>query len=99
MSQKALGTIALNVELDDLYTDALFYIIDASTSYNALLGQLQLHTSKVIALTLRHYLKYTNDHGNEKTIRGMQILFSGKGLLTLMQSFTNQLILEPPKFF
>ena len=30
--QKALGTIALKVELDDLYTDAFFHVINADTS-------------------------------------------------------------------
>ena len=37
VGQKALGTIALKCELDDLYTYALFHVIDADTSYNALL--------------------------------------------------------------
>jgi len=36
--QKALDTIALKVKLDNLYTNALFHVIDADTSYNALLG-------------------------------------------------------------
>ena len=52
MGQKALGTVTLKVELDDLYTDALFYVIDADTSYNALLGRPGLHISKAIASTL-----------------------------------------------
>jgi len=52
VGQKALGTIALKVELDDLYTDALFHVIDAKTSQIALLGWLWLHTSKAIASTL-----------------------------------------------
>jgi len=34
VKQKALGTISLKVELDDLYTDALFHVIDANTSYS-----------------------------------------------------------------
>jgi len=38
VGQKALGTIVLKVELDNLYTDALFHVIDVDTSYNALLG-------------------------------------------------------------
>jgi len=50
--QKALGIVALKVELDDLYTDALFHVIDADTSYIALLGRPWLHTSKAIASTL-----------------------------------------------
>jgi len=52
VGQKVLGTVALKVELDNLYTDALFYVIDADTSYNALVGWPCLHISKAIALTL-----------------------------------------------
>ena len=69
MGQKALGTVALKVELDDLYTDTLFHVIDADTSYNALLGRPWLHTSKAIASTLHQCLKYTDEHGNERMVR------------------------------
>jgi len=69
VGQKALGIIALKVQLSDLYTDALFHVIDADTSYNALLGQPWLHTSKAITSTLHQYLKYNDEYGNEKTIR------------------------------
>jgi len=68
----------LKVELDDLYIDALFHVIDTDTSYNALFGWPWLHTSKAITSTLHQCLKYTDEYGNEKTIRGMQILFMGK---------------------
>ena len=37
VEQKVLGTIALKVKPNDLHTDALFYVIDVGTSYNALL--------------------------------------------------------------
>ena len=39
VGQKALGTVALKFELDDPYTDVLFHMIDAATSYNALLSR------------------------------------------------------------
>ena len=58
----------MNVELHDLYIDALFHVIDVDTSYNALLRWPWLHTRKAIASPLQQCLKYTNDHGNEKTI-------------------------------
>jgi len=70
VGQKVLGTIALKVELDNLYTDALFHVIDADTSYNALLGRPWLYTSKAIASTPHQCLKDINEHGNEKIIRG-----------------------------
>ena len=68
----------MKVELDDLYVDALFHVIDADTSYNALLERPWLHTSKVIASTLHQCLKYTDEHGNEKTIRGDANPFHGE---------------------
>jgi len=49
VGQKAFGTIALKVRLDNLYTDALFHVIDVDTSYNALFGHPWLHISKAIA--------------------------------------------------
>ena len=60
----------MKVELDDLYTDALFLVIDADNSYSALLGRPWLHTSKVVASTLHQCLKYSDEYGNEKTIHG-----------------------------
>jgi len=69
MGKKALGTIALKVELDKLYTDAVFHVIDTDTSYNDLLEQPWLRTSQAIASTLHQCLKYTDKYGNEKTIR------------------------------
>ena len=78
MGQKALGTVALKVELDNLYTDALFHVIDADTSYNALLGRPWLHTSKAIASTLHQCLKYTDEHGNERMVRGDANPFHGE---------------------
>jgi len=78
VGQKAFGKVALKVELDDLYTDALFYVIDADTSYNALLSQPWLHTSKAITSTLRQCLKYTDEHGSKKMIQGDTNPFHGE---------------------
>ena len=75
MGQKVLGTVALKVELDNLYTDALFHVIDVDTSYNALLGRPWLHTSKAIASTLH---QYTDEHGNERMVRGDANPFHGE---------------------
>jgi len=81
VGQKALGMVALQVELDDLYASVLFHVIDVDTSYNALLDRPWLHTSKAIALTLHQCLKYTDKHGNKKMILGMQILLMEKTLV------------------
>jgi len=68
----------LKVELDDLYTDALFHVIDGDTSYNALLSRPYFHTSKAITSTLHQCLKYTDEHGNEKMVRGDANPFHGE---------------------
>ena len=52
VGQKAMGTISLKVVMEDLYTDTLFHVIDANTSYNALLGRPWLHSSKSLVSTL-----------------------------------------------
>jgi len=78
VGQKVLGTIALKVKLDDLFANALFYVIDADTSHNSLLGQPWLHTSKAITSTLLQCLKFTDEHGNEKMIRGDTNPFEGE---------------------
>jgi len=70
----------LKVELDGLHTDDLFHVIDADTLYSALLVQLWVHTSKVIASTLHQCLKYIDKHGNEKTIRGDANAFHGENV-------------------
>jgi len=70
----------VKVELDDLYTDAFFHVIHADTSYNALLGCRWLHNSKVIASSLHQCLKYTNEHGNKKTIQGDANPFLGENV-------------------
>jgi len=78
VGQKALGIVALKVELDNLYTDALFHVIDADTPYNALLGRPWLHTSKAITSTLHQCLKYTDEHGSERMVRGDANPFHGE---------------------
>jgi hypothetical protein len=44
-SQKALGAITLNLQCDGLKALMKFYVIDAETSYRALLGQHWLHSN------------------------------------------------------
>ena len=53
-------------------------MIDADTSYNALLGRPWLHTSKAAVLTLRQCLKYTDEHDNGKMIQGDANPFHGE---------------------
>ena len=38
IGQKAMGSISLKVEIGELYSEALFHVIDVDASYNVLLG-------------------------------------------------------------
>ncbi|KAM2661242.1 hypothetical protein EV2_023578 [Malus domestica] len=53
-----MGSIALQMEIWELYSDALFHVIDADTSYNVLLGRPWLHTYGVVPSTLHQCLKF-----------------------------------------
>jgi hypothetical protein len=68
-SQKALGAITLNLQCGSLKAPTKFYVIDAETSYRALLGRRWLHSSQVIASTLHQCLKYI-ENGKQKRIDG-----------------------------
>ncbi|CAL9017106.1 unnamed protein product [Prunus brigantina] len=67
LGQKAMGSIALQMEIGDLYSDALFHVIDADTSYNVLLGRPWLHTYGVVPSTLHQCFKYLVD-GEVKSV-------------------------------
>ncbi|XP_050133202.1 uncharacterized protein LOC126609295 [Malus sylvestris] len=58
VGQKAMGSIALQMEIWELYSDALFHVIDADTSYNVLLGRPWLHTYGVVPSTLHQCFKF-----------------------------------------
>jgi hypothetical protein len=68
-SQKALGAITLNLQCGSLKAPTKFYVIDAETSYRALLGRPWLHSNQVIPSTLHQCLKYI-DNGKQKRIDG-----------------------------
>ncbi|KAG9458562.1 hypothetical protein H6P81_003070 [Aristolochia fimbriata] len=65
--QRALGTIKLELLIGDMTSHVLFHVIDASTSYNVLLGRPWLHNNKVVPSTLHQCFKYYQD-GEEKTV-------------------------------
>jgi hypothetical protein len=68
-SQKALGAITLNLQCGSLKAPTKFYVIDAETSYWALLGRPWLHSNQVIPSTLHQCLKYI-ENGKQKRIDG-----------------------------
>jgi hypothetical protein len=68
-SQKAMGAITLNLQCESLKAPTKFYVIDAETSYRALLGRPWLHSNQVIPSTLHQCLKYI-ENGKQKRIDG-----------------------------
>ncbi|KAL8161731.1 hypothetical protein V2J09_013220 [Rumex salicifolius] len=95
VGQRAMGSIALKVMNDDIYKDALFHLIDADTSYNALPGRPWLHASKSTIFTLHQCLKYTDENGNEKPIRGDQNHFHGESVNYADAIFYKSVNFEP----
>jgi hypothetical protein len=68
-SQKAMGAITLNLQCRSMKAPTKFYVIDAETSYRALLGHPWLHNNQVIPSTLHQCLKYI-ENGKQKRIDG-----------------------------
>lgn len=66
--QRTLGTIRLDLLIDDMSSTALFQVIDARTSYNMLLGCPWLHENGVIASTWHQCLKYCRDGMVKKVV-------------------------------
>ncbi|KAL8161730.1 LOW QUALITY PROTEIN: hypothetical protein V2J09_013219 [Rumex salicifolius] len=95
VGQRAMGSIALKVMNDDIYKDALFHLIDTDTSYNALPGRPWLHASKSTIFTLHQCLKYIDENGNEKPIRGDQNHFHGESVNYADAIFYKSVNFEP----
>lgn len=60
-SQRALGAVTLPITIGKFKTEAKFYVIDAETSYKALLGRPWLHENYVVPSTLYQCMKYVKD--------------------------------------
>ncbi|KAL0455756.1 UNVERIFIED_CONTAM: hypothetical protein Slati_0914800 [Sesamum latifolium] len=57
--QRALGIIRMNLLMEDIFSTALFHVIDAKTSYNMLLGRPWLHENDVVPSTWHQCFKYS----------------------------------------
>ena len=68
-TQRTIGSVTLSLRFGDLTTKAKFYVIDADTSYKALLGRPWLHENHVVPSTLHQCIKYVKD-GNQRRIDG-----------------------------
>ena len=79
--QEAMGTISLVLKMEALSTYVKFHVIDAATSYNALLGRPWLHENQVVPSTLHQCVKYKEKSG--ETVR----IFADKRPFTVAESF------------
>jgi hypothetical protein len=79
--QEAMGMISLVLKLEKFMTYVKFHVIDAATSYNALLGRPWLHENKIVPSTLHQCLKYKDPLGDVVTI------FTDKKPFTVAESF------------
>lgn len=68
-TQAVIGAIKLPLHLGDFKTMVKFHVIDADTSYRAMLGRPWIHQNWVVPSTLHQCLKYIQD-GEEKRIVG-----------------------------
>jgi hypothetical protein len=76
-----MGTISLVLKLEKVTTYVKFHVIDAATSYNAILGRPWLHENKIVPSTLHQCLKYKDPLGEVVTI------FADKKPFTVAESF------------
>nr|XP_027100429.1 uncharacterized protein LOC113719420 [Coffea arabica] len=56
--QRVLGSLNLEIVIDDMSFRALLYVIDAKTTYNVLLGRPWIHENGVVPSTLHQCFKY-----------------------------------------
>lgn len=64
-----MGAVTLPLRFGELVSQVKFYIIDADTSYKALIGRPWLHENNAVPSTLHQCLKYVKD-GKIKQING-----------------------------
>ena len=57
-SQQAIGTVRLEIAIEDLQASAIFHVIDSRTTYNMLLGRPWIHENEVVTSTLHQYFKF-----------------------------------------
>ena len=63
-----MGSISLKVERGELYSEALFHVLDVDTSYNVLFGCAWVHTYGIISSALHQCFKLYDEDGNAKMV-------------------------------
>ncbi|XP_075655888.1 uncharacterized protein LOC142626006 [Castanea sativa] len=87
VGQRAMGSISLKVEIGELYSEALFHVIDVYTSYNVLLGHPWVHTYGIIGFALHQCFKLCDEDGNVKMVYTNPNPFMGEGVNYLDAKF------------
>nr|POE93163.1 hypothetical protein CFP56_40316 [Quercus suber] len=87
VGQRAMGSISLKVEIEELYSEALFHVIDVDTSYNVLLGCPWVQTYGVISTALHQRFKLCDEDGNVKMVYTGPNPFMGEEVIYLDAKF------------
>jgi hypothetical protein len=90
--QEAMSMISLILKLEKSMTYVKFYVIDAATSYNAVLGHPWLHENKIVPSTLHQCLKYKDPLGDVVTIFAEKSHSQWLNHSTLMQNSVSSLL-------
>ncbi|KAH0656188.1 hypothetical protein KY285_031070 [Solanum tuberosum] len=56
--QRSIGSIKLEIHMEDLQSSAWMHVIDAKTSYNILLGRPWVHENRIVSSSYYQCLKY-----------------------------------------
>jgi len=63
-----MGKIKLKCQIGDLRSEVTFYVIDADTSYNLLLGRPWVHRNSIVPSSLNHVMKYIDGDRKVRTL-------------------------------
>ncbi|KAH0706277.1 hypothetical protein KY285_010777 [Solanum tuberosum] len=66
-AQRSIGSIKLEIHMEDLRSSAWMHMIDAKTSYNILLGRPWVHENRIVSSSYYQCLRYLKD-GIERKI-------------------------------
>ena len=65
---RPMGKIKLKCQIGDLRSEVTFYVIDADTSYNLLLGRPWVHRNSIVPSSLNHVMKYIDGDRKVRTL-------------------------------
>jgi len=72
-----MGKIKLNCQIGDIKSEVTFYVIDANTSYNLLLGRPWIYRHSIVPSTLYQVVKYIDGDEKVRTLIAERYPFKG----------------------